>query len=328
MTTTPASGLSRKVWEYEHFTLHQLADGVYAAIATELGAAFSNAGLVDLGDQTLIFDAFENPQPAEDLLKVSIQLTGRTPTTVIISHWHPDHWGGLQVFADCAILATPATRKAMLPVAKEMRQEQRDPSGMEKELQATEARLTAETDPGQRQALKISVTRQRHNLQSLQSIQPTLPNQTFDGKIVFHGTIRSAELISTGKGHTESDCILHLPKERITFIGDLGFFQQQPFTPYGSPSEWITLLSNLANGKARVFIPGHGPLGRKSDLLLNGQYIQALEDMVQQVIQRGETITDALRQVLPPPFDTWQGLGRRFEANVRGSFQRQRKATS
>jgi glyoxylase-like metal-dependent hydrolase (beta-lactamase superfamily II) len=120
---------------------------------------------------------------------------------------------------------------------------------------------------------------------------------------------------------------LQLPKERITFIGDLGFFQQQPFTPYGSPPEWIALLNNLANGKARIFVPGHGPLGRKGDLHLNAQYIQAVEDMVQQVIQRGGTIPDALRQALPPPFDAWQGIGRRFEANVRGSFQRQRNET-
>jgi glyoxylase-like metal-dependent hydrolase (beta-lactamase superfamily II) len=296
---------------------------VYAAIATELGAGFSNAGLIDLGERTLVFDAFENPQPTEDLLKASIQLTGRKPTVVIISHWHPDHWGGLQVFADCAILATPATRQAMLPVAKEMEQEQRDPSRLEQELQATETRLATETDPRQRRALEISVNRQRYNLQTLQSIKPTLPNQTFDGKIVFHGTTRSVEVISTGKGHTESDCILQLPKERIAFIGDLGFFQQQPFMPYGFPPEWITLLNDMANGKAKIFVPGHGPVGRKADLLLEAQYIQAMENMIQQVIQRGSTVKDALRETLPPPFDVWQKLGHRFEANVRSSFKRQ-----
>ena len=58
-----------KVWKHEHFTLHQLADGVYAAIATELGAAFSNAGLIDLGGQTLVFDAFENPVPCQNHIR-------------------------------------------------------------------------------------------------------------------------------------------------------------------------------------------------------------------------------------------------------------------
>ena len=40
----------------EHFVLYQLAEGIYAAIAIEGGAAFSNAGIVDLGGHTLIFD--------------------------------------------------------------------------------------------------------------------------------------------------------------------------------------------------------------------------------------------------------------------------------
>ena len=33
----------------EHFTLHTLAEGMYAAIAKEAGAGGSNTGLVDLG---------------------------------------------------------------------------------------------------------------------------------------------------------------------------------------------------------------------------------------------------------------------------------------
>ncbi|MCU0486038.1 MAG: hypothetical protein MUC85_07980 [Anaerolineales bacterium] len=46
------------------------------------------------------------------------------------------------------------------------------------------------------------------------------------------------------------------------------------------------------------------------------------------MIERGGTISDALGERLPPPFDAWQGAGRRFEANVRGAFRRQRKEIS
>ena len=31
------------------------------------GAAYSNAGIVDLGDLTLVFDTFQTPQAAQDL---------------------------------------------------------------------------------------------------------------------------------------------------------------------------------------------------------------------------------------------------------------------
>jgi cyclase len=312
-----------KSFHSEHFTLHTLAEGVYAAVATEGGAGYSNAGLVDLGHQTLVFDAFENPQAAEDLLKAAIQLTDRSPGFVIISHFHPDHWGGLQVYAGSAILATSATRQRMVPIADEMLSDKHDPSRMENELREAEARLSVETDPGKRQTLQTSITRQRHSLQALTALEPILPNQTFEGTIVFHGKQRSAELIATGKGHTVSDCILCLPQDRVMFIGDIGFFQSQPFMPSGFPPEWSALLDSMATWEIETFVPGHGPLGGKADLELEARYIRALEEMVQRVVRDGGSVDDALRQTLPTPFDAWQIMGRRFEANVRASYERQ-----
>jgi len=313
------------IFQSVHFTLNPLADGVYAAIATEMGAGFSNAGMVDLGGQTLVFDAFQNPLAAQDLLKACLELTGRKPSAVILSHWHPDHWGGMQVFADCPILATEATRKAMLSIVREMERDKLDPSRMEQELRVTESRLAAATDPQQQHLLAVSITRQRFDLQALATLQPTLPNQTFDGKIIFHGTKCSAELIPTGKGHTESDCILRLLKSPIAFIGDIGFFQSQPFMFYSFPDEWLVHLDGMAVSKTRIFVPGHGPLGSKKDLLLEAKYIRALEDMVEDVIRHDGKVMDAMRQTLPPPFDAWQLVGSRFEANVRSSYKRQSK---
>jgi glyoxylase-like metal-dependent hydrolase (beta-lactamase superfamily II) len=312
-------------FQSEHFDLHTLAEGVYATIATEMGAGFSNAGLIDLGGQTLAFDAFENPRAAEDLLKASTQLTGRSPAVVIVSHWHPDHWAGLQVFAGGVILSTPAARQAMIPIAEEMMGEKRDPSRIEADIRETEARLADEIDPNKRHWLQAYITRQRHTLQALPTLVPILPNQTFEGKIVFYGARRSAELIATDKGHTESDCILKLPQDRVAFIGDLGFFQSQPFMPYSSPPDWLALLDDLAGWDIDAFVPGHGPVGSKADVALEARYIRALEDLVQRVVQAGGAVEDALGQTLSPPFDSWQVVGRRFEANVRASYERQRQ---
>jgi cyclase len=317
------------IYQSDHFTLHQLAAGVYTAIATEGGAAFSNAGLIDLGDRTLIFDSFENPQAAEDLLIASLQLTHRKPAIVIISHFHHDHWGGLQVFSDSLILATHATRQAMLPIAVEMSEDREDPSQVENQLRETEARLEEEADPNKRRFLQASIALQRHSMQALPTLEPTLPNHTFDGNILFHGAQRSAELISTGKGHTDSDCILRLPGDRVAFIGDIGFFQMQPYMASGSPPEWIALLEEMTTWDIDMFVPGHGPLGGKADLSLEATYIRALEDLVQREVQAGGTVEDALRQTLPAPFDVWQAVGVRFETNVRSAYARwSRKAGS
>jgi len=309
-------------FQSDHFTLHPLTEGVYAAIATELGAGFSNAGIIDLGDRTLVFDAFENPQAAEDLLSAGLQLTRRKPSVVIISHLHPDHWGGLQVFKDSAILATHVMRQAMVPIAEEMSAMQADPSDMEDYLHELEATLAAQTDPLKRKSIEITLARQRYSIQALPTLEPTLPNQTFKGKIVFHGTQRSAELIDTGKGHTKSDCLLRLSQDSIAFIGDIGFFQGQPFMAYGFPSKWLALLEELLAWDIETFVPGHGQVGSKDDLELEARYIRLLEDMVHRVVQAGGTVEDALQETLPPPFDAWQVIGQSFEYNVRASFKR------
>ena len=59
----------------KHFQVERLTDGVYAAIASEQGHASCNAGLIDIGDRTVIFDTFLTPEAARDLLKTARKLT-------------------------------------------------------------------------------------------------------------------------------------------------------------------------------------------------------------------------------------------------------------
>ena len=49
--------------ESKHFTLERLSDSVHAAIHREGGWAISNAGFVDLGNTTVVFDTFLTHEP-------------------------------------------------------------------------------------------------------------------------------------------------------------------------------------------------------------------------------------------------------------------------
>ena len=107
--------------EYTHFSIHTLADGIHAAIHKEGGAAYSNSGIIDLGDSTLVFDTFDMAVAAKELLVAAEELTKRSPAWVVNSHKHGDHWGGNQVFAGQAvILATHQTRAGMLDWGEEL----------------------------------------------------------------------------------------------------------------------------------------------------------------------------------------------------------------
>jgi hypothetical protein len=66
----------------DHFDIREIAPGVHALIAGRRGTAVSNSAVVDLGDCTLVFDAFQTLQAADDLLAVTRALTGRSAAVV------------------------------------------------------------------------------------------------------------------------------------------------------------------------------------------------------------------------------------------------------
>jgi glyoxylase-like metal-dependent hydrolase (beta-lactamase superfamily II) len=308
----------------EHFKLHRLAEGVYAAIAIPGGAAYSNAGIIDLGDRTLIFDTFDNPKAAVDLRAAAERLTGRSASHVIISHAHPDHWMGNQVFADHATIITSHTnREQMLSFGEAIRATKTDPAELLEALRRDRERLETESDERWRASLRIAIGRAQHDLDAFSGLDLRFPDQTFEGRLAFHGTQRRAELIAQGKGHSASDCYLALWAERLAFIGDLGFFGCQPFMAVCDPSAWSAQLDNMAQWEIETFVPGHGPLGTKADLALQKRYMQVLDELVMRVVGAGGSVDDALRAPLPPPFDAWlMGSMNRWEANVRSAYER------
>jgi cyclase len=306
-----------------HFDIKQLSNGVYTAIAKESGAAFSNSGIINLGDLTLVFDSSETPKAADDLRRIAEVLTGHQTSFVINSHHHADHWFGNQVFAEQAtIIATHNTRDLMLFYIENFKTLKIDPSDVEADLQENQKRLAAEEDPFQQAAIEKVISRLKFSLETLPILDLKLPNQTFEDKIVFYGNQRSAQLLALGEGHTRGDCFLVLPEEKIAFLGDLAFFHRQPYLQDCDFLGWKNILEEIQKSEIETFIPGHGPVGQKADLLLLSQYLNALEKLVDQVQSVNGTLDDALAQTMPDPFSQWQRSGRhRFEDNVRFLFQ-------
>lgn len=99
----------------KHFHLEQLSEGIYAAFSIDGTGSMSNAGIIDLGETTLIFDTFATPQAAQDLRRAAEQLIGQPITYVVNSHKHGDHWHGNQVFLpDAQIIASGKTYAELL----------------------------------------------------------------------------------------------------------------------------------------------------------------------------------------------------------------------
>jgi cyclase len=300
----------------DYFDLHQLANGVFAAVGKVGSPAFSNAGIVDTGDQTLIFDTFNTPHAAADLRDAAEILTGRRGDIVVISHAHDDHWMGNQVFAgQAAILATQKTRDAIVQAAEYINESKQNPEEFAAYLNDIEERLAGADDPRLRAHLSWTAAIVRHQYLNLGSVKPACPDLTFDGRIVFNGSMRQAVLYTPGAGHTESDAILALPADSVAFIGDLGFFRSHPYLGDSTPEKWIATLEALATGEIGTFVPGHGPVGTKEDLIALKNYIRALDKLAAEVVESGGSEKDAVRQPLPDFAENWAGFGR-FERSM------------
>ena len=308
-----------------HFRLHQLADGVFAAIHREGGAAQSNAGIIDLGDQVLIFDTFISPTAAADLRDAVAALFSRPVSALINSHYHNDHIWGNQAFpSDVPIISTIQTRELITTLGSD---EHRWFAAYSRErLDALIAQLDQEKDEASRRLTSYSITYYRTILETLPELQIRLPNITFLDQLDFHGPRRVAHLICYGGGHTPSDSILYLPEERIIFMADMLFTATHIYLPDGNPDEIRRTLSQIMQLPADTLVPGHGQLGNVGDVEKMVHYIDRLETLVEEGMRSGMTDSDLSHLPMPDEYRDWI-FPAFFPSNLRFLYELRTKDT-
>jgi len=303
----------------KHFHVERLANGVYAAIHVDGGWAIGNAGIVDLGERTLVFDTGLTPQAACDLHSAAEVLTGRVPNYVVNSHYHNDHIRGNQVFPEAVVVSTLRTRELIATKGKtELEADRKDAP----ERLAAMRTLAQSEDPENQRLVALFLPYWQGILASLPDIQLRLPELAFEGQLTFHGTARTAHLVEVGGGHTKSDCVLFLPHDKALFCGDLLFVRCHPYLGDGDPQAWLSVLDRLESLVPEVYVPGHGPVGEREDLRKMQLYIRTLMQRAEEVVARGGTEEDAAGQPVCELFADWI-LGQPFhEANMRFLYSR------
>jgi cyclase len=299
----------------KHFRIEMLAPGVWAVINNDAyGHAICNAGIIDLGDKTVVFDPLMNIDAARDLKAVAIALTKKPVSFVINSHYHNDHIRGDQVFVPGAsIISTEWTRNEM--------------SVSEPEERAWEKKNAAQRLANEKQKLKTATGIAKEELpmwigyyegivMSGPLLKTTLPDLTFNDSLWIHGSQRSIELVECKNGHTPSDVIMLLPKEGIIFMGDLLFVNRHPWLGDGSPQSWQKHLERLeADTNYSRYVPGHGPVGRKKEISLLISYMKDLRQLVSSGIQKDQPDSVIIKTNVPDAYKDWW-YGRFYQPNL------------
>ena len=309
-----------------HFTLDRLADGVFAAIHRERGWAIANAGIIDLGDATIVFDTFLTPAAALDLRIAAETLTGRPVEQVINSHYHNDHLWGNQAFKPRAgIIATVETAQLLRTKGQEEYDWYRDHS--HSRLLEWRGRLDGEEDPKEKAALHIWTDYYQALVQSMPTLHVYAPDILFPDRFELVGSRRTAELISFTNGHTGSDTIMYLPEDRIIFMSDLLFVHCHPYLADGDPEQLLSILSQIQRLDAEIFVPGHGPVGAIRDLSLTSVYVDECRRAAEALLAESTLPEASLGLSIPDDFRDWQ-LPVFYEMNVRALHEQMLKPHS
>lgn len=305
-----------------HFTLQALAPGIWAAINNDNGGhGICNAGIIDLGDKTLIFDPFMNLDAAEDLKQAAVALTQKPVSLVVNSHFHNDHIRGNQLYVPATILSTEWTRSEITKVEpEELKWEKENAPAILNSYRKQVATATGT----EKEELPLWIGYFEGMVKSAPMIRTTLPNITFSDSLWIHGKDRSVKLLEYRQGHTGSDIALLLPAEGIVFMGDLLFRNRHPWIADGNPKSWSQHLQQfLDNPNYQQFVPGHGTLCDKNSL---AELIRYLNDLSRIVNEQLPTRPDSVILNTPVPKAYAHWAFRRFYKENLGFLCREGRA--
>ena len=204
----------------------------------------------------VVVDAGGVPRSAENAIRLIRGITNKPVSAVVNTHWHGDHVLGNQVyrreFPNVRIIAHVNTYRDITgtPMQYIGRQE-RQFTDFIAQLEKLVAQGTAA--PRQRQLLSdVRLARDENRKVTL-----TPPTLSFTDELILHRGTREIHIRHLGRGNTEGDAIVWLPRERVLASGDLVVLP----IPYGFgsfPKQWIETLEKLAAYDFELLVPGHG----------------------------------------------------------------------
>jgi len=213
-------------------------------------------GLIAGNGASLLIDTPLDGRLTREMLTAFEPFTAQAPIKKVINT-HPDldHWWGNAWLPQAEVIASDAA-------AKQMRHE--SPPYRVRTL-----RRVASMAGG----LPGSVGRMGRYVTSflgpceLDDHKIRFPDRTFTKSVTETIGGRTVEIIELGPTHTASDSIVFVPDARVVFTGDLVFTKVTPIMWHGPVSTWINALEKIMALDADVYVPGHGPVSTRIELM-------------------------------------------------------------
>lgn len=309
----PATG--NGVFDHE---LHEVVAGVYVATRPDVfrQPVDGNIGFVVGERDVLVVDTGGGVAAAESALRLLRQVTDKPVRYIVNTHWHGDHCLGnvtfLEAFPEAEVIAHQRTIAAMTPdnIGLERFQPQLVEAieGLERGISSGRDEHGEPLQPDRLERWKGMVPDLRAALDEYRRarlVEPTLAVES--GLTLWRGE-REVQIRHLGRGNTEGDLVVWLPRERVVFSGDL-VVHPQPYGFGSFPDEWIETLEQLAAFDYAQLVPGHGEVQRDASYLRDLQaLIREVRDDVAAAVADGASLAEARQRVdLGPLATTFTG---------------------
>jgi cyclase len=308
------------------FTVKQFVRGVWYFIVTPgaPGLAVSNAAVVELGDKVLVVDSHLTPSAAREAARLIAAITGNKPVRFLVNtHWHPDHVQGNSTYSSAFpgvidIVSHVNTRRDIQALEIPFLKDQK--LVLPKQIADRKAQLASgliegkPVTPEQKRRLEAQIAQSEALLRDIENLEITLPTLTLDRSMSLHAGGREVRILYFGRGHTEGDVVIFLPREKVLITGDL-LTNSIPFMRDAYPLEWAATLAGVETLDYTQNITGHGDVQQgKERLQMLRAFLEDLVPAVRKAIAEGKSVAEAkvsVKAELAPRheknFPSWNG---------------------
>ncbi len=276
----------------------KVAEGIYYTTASGTMNVGANSPVILTDDEALVIDSQITPAAGRALVADLKAVTSKPVRYVVDSHYHYDHAFGNQVFAPGAeVIGHDNTRRRLLTNVMEQYTYLNSVQPVPARVDALKQRIAQEADPQQKAALERQVANSLAYLEQVKEVKVTPPNLTFDQTMTLYRGAREIRLLYLGRGHTDTDVVVFLPKERIVCTGDL---MESVVSYMGDsyPEDWIATLERLKGLDFDTVMPGHGVVFQgKGKITAFQKYLRDVITQVTMLRTQGLSAEDAAQKV-------------------------------
>src|SRR5436190_18670066 len=282
------------------YKFQKIADGVYYATATGSMVTGSN-NVVIIGDRdVLVVDTGTSPAAARAFIEDLKAITSKPVRYVVNTHFHYDHTDGNQVYAGKADIIAHEYVKQAIETLDVLHREPFKTSQLTNvplRIDMLKQQIAAAKDPAAKRMLEQQLEVAQEGWEQLKELKPTPPNVTYSTKKVLDLGGREVQLLFLGRGHTNGDTVVFLPREKIVATGDL-MESQIAYMGDAQFDEWVTTLDALKKLDFDIDLPGHGMPVRRNALITAFQgYLRDLVKQGADLRRQGATADAAARRV-------------------------------